>query len=81
MSWVMVTVAVVGAGVKAYNSAQDRKAREKEQQRANREMANQKAKLAALDMSNPYANMQNTMEDLTINQQQIDYQTQQTQRI
>jgi len=79
MSWVMVGVAVVGAGVKMYNSAKDRKAREKEQQRANREMSNQKAKLAALDMSNPYANMQNTMEDLTINQQQIDYQTQQSQ--
>jgi len=75
----MVGVAVVGAVSKGISAHQDRKAREKEQRRANMEMANQKAKLAALDMSNPYANMQNTMEDLTINQQQVDYQTQQSQ--
>jgi hypothetical protein len=79
MSWVMVVVAVGTAVSKGISAHKDRKAREKEQQRANREMANQKAKLQALDMSNPYANMQNTMEDLTINQQQVDYQTQQSQ--
>ena len=79
MSWVMVSVAVVSAGAKMYSAHKDRQSREKEQQRANKEMANQKAKLQALDMSNPYANMQNTMEDLTINQQQVDYQTQQSQ--
>lgn len=75
----MVGVAVVGAVSKGISASKDRKAREKEQSRANKEMANQKAALAGLDMSNPYANMQNTMEDLTINQQQVDYQTQQSQ--
>jgi hypothetical protein len=79
MSWVMVGIAVVGAVSKGVSAHKDRKAREKEQDRANKEMASQKAKLQALDMSNPYANMQNTMEDLTINQQQVDYQTQQSQ--
>lgn len=79
MSWVMVAVTVGTAVYKGVEARKDRKAREKEQERANREMANQKAKLQALDMSNPYANMQNTMEDLTINQQQVDYQTQQSQ--
>ena len=31
----------------------------------------------ALDTSNPYANMENTMEDLTVNQQQAQFQAQQ----
>lgn len=79
MSWVMVAVTVGSAIYKGVEANKDRKAREKEQERANQEMASQKAKLQALDMSNPYANMQNTMEDLTINQQQVDYQTQQSQ--
>lgn len=79
MSWVMVGIAVVGAVSKGISASKDRKAREKEQRRANMEMAKQKEALAGLDMSNPYANMQNTMEDLTINQQQVDYQTQQSQ--
>tara|TARA_R110000823_G_scaffold36382_3_gene99404 strand:- start:830 stop:1690 length:861 start_codon:yes stop_codon:yes gene_type:complete len=32
------------------------------------------------DVSNPYANMQNTMEDLTVNQQQAQFQAQQNQQ-
>ena len=79
MSWIMVGVAVVGAVSSIVSSSADRKQRKAEQERANREMAKQKQALAGLDMSNPYANMQNTYEDLTINQQQADYQTQQNQ--
>jgi len=79
MSWVMVGVAVVGAVGSMVSSSKDRKARKAEQDRANKEMKRQQAALGALDMSNPYADMENTYEDLTINQQQADYQTQQTQ--
>lgn len=79
MSWIMVGVAVVGAVSSMISSGKDRKERKKEQERANREMRRQKSALEGLDMSNPYANMQNTYEDLTINQQQMDYQTQQNQ--
>ena len=79
MSWVMVGVAVVGGAVKLYQGSQERKARKKEQERANQEMAEQKQALQGLDMSNPYANLQNTYEDLTVNQQQLEYQTQQAQ--
>ena len=79
MSWIMIGVAVVGATAKLISASKDRKERKKEQERANKEMATQKAALQGLDMSNPYADMQNTMEDLTINQQQVDYQTQQSQ--
>ena len=78
MSWVMVGIAVVGGASKMIAANKERKARKKEQQRANAEMAKQKRALQGLDLTNPYANLQNTMEDLTINQQQVDYETQQT---
>ena len=77
MSWVMVTVAVVGGAAKMMAANKERKARKKEQERANREMAKQKAALQGLELSNPYADMQNTMEDFAINQQQVDYERQQ----
>jgi len=73
----MVTVAVVGGAAKMMAANKERKARKKEQERANREMAKQKAALQGLELSNPYADMQNTMEDFAINQQQVDYERQQ----
>ena len=42
MSWVMVGVAVVGGAAKMISANQERKARQREQERANREMAQQK---------------------------------------
>jgi hypothetical protein len=77
MSWVMVGIAVVGGASKMIAANKERKARKREQERANREMAQQKKALQGLELSNPYADMQNTMEDLTINQQQVDYERQQ----
>ena len=79
MSWVTVAVMVGSAISKGVSAGKDRKERKKEQERANKEMSAQKKALQSLDMSNPYAGIQNTMEDLTINQQQVDYQTQQSQ--
>jgi len=75
----MVAVTVGTAVYKGYQANKASNAAAAEQQRANAEMAEQKRKLQALDMSNPYENMQNTMEDLTVNQQQTDYLTQQSQ--
>jgi hypothetical protein len=43
-------------------------------------MEKQKAKFAEMDTSNPYANMENTMEDLTVNQQEADFMKQQQQQ-
>ena len=40
----------------------------------------QKAQYAALDTSNPFENMQNMMEDLTVNQQEAEFQKQQQQQ-
>lgn len=75
----MVGVAVVGQVSKIVSTSKDRKERKKEQERANKEMAQQKQALQGLDTSNPYADMENTYEDLTINQQQANYETQQNQ--
>ena len=43
-------------------------------------MERQKEAFAALDTSNPYANMENTMEDLTVNQAEADFMRQQQQQ-
>lgn len=77
MSWIMVGVAVVGGVTKMISAKKDRDAREEEQKRANREIALRRQRLESLDLTNPYANLQNTYEDLTINQQQVDFQRQQ----
>ena len=53
------------------------KAAKIEADKARIEMEKQKDAFAALDTSNPYANMENTMEDLTINQQQAEFEKQQ----
>ena len=55
----------------------------KEERRAKRKMKKEQKKMkeleniyANIDTSNPYLNMENTMEDLTVNQQQADFQRQ-----
>ena len=77
MSWVMLGVSVVGGAAKMIQASQGRKARIQEQQAANAELAKRRAAYEQLDTSNPYANLENTYEDLTINQQQAEFQTQQ----
>tara|TARA_R110002167_G_scaffold138896_2_gene326292 strand:- start:663 stop:1295 length:633 start_codon:yes stop_codon:yes gene_type:complete len=51
--------------------------RKREQAAAARELAKRKSEYEQMDTSNPYANMENTMEDLTVNQQQAQFQSQQ----
>jgi len=58
---------------------QERKAREKEK-KARIEMNRLKSEYANIDTSNPFLNMENTMEDLTINQKQADFERQQFQQ-
>ena len=55
----------------------------KEERRAKRKMKKEQRKMkelediyANIDTSNPYLNMENTMEDLTVNQQQADFERQ-----
>ena len=72
----MATVAIVKLGM----SLAGRGKRKREQAAAKAEQQKFKDKFAQLDTSNPYANMENTMEDLTVNQQQADFQNQKGQQ-
>ena len=82
-----VTVAAIGAGVSAAGglaklgmSLSGRGKRIAEQKQAKAEMADRTSDYEALDTSNPYANLQNTAEDLTVNQQQAQFEAQQGQQ-
>lgn len=54
--------------------------RKKEARAAARELAKRKSQYEMLDTSNVYQNMQNTMEDLTVNQQAAQFQAEQEQQ-
>jgi len=91
MSFVMAGAALVSAGVGVYNAVQGKKAADaagEEAAAARIEMERHKAEWENLDTSNPYegmqnlmtnqyAGMENVMEDLTVNQQQAEFERQQ----
>ena len=54
--------------------------RKKEAREAAAELATRKSQYEGLDTSNVYANMENTMEDLTVNQQAAQFQAEQEQQ-
>ena len=64
----------IWGSVKAKNAA--KKAREAEEE-ARKKMDTLKEAYSNLDTTNPFLNMENTMEDLTINQKQAEFQRQQ----
>ena len=62
-----------------YKAVQGKKAADAaaiEADKAREEMEKHKKAFEALDTSNPYLNMENTMEDLTVNQQQAEFEKQ-----
>ena len=83
----MTTMAIIGAGaklgmgiwgkIKADKAAEELREKEKT---ARQEMERLKGIYANLDTSNPFLNMDNKFEDLTINQKAADYQRQQFQQ-
>jgi len=89
-----VTVAIIGASVAAAGgltklgvSLAGRRGRINEQKAAKEEMRKMKKEYENLDTSNlaagvrnPYENLENTFEDLTVNQQQAQFQAQQFQQ-
>ena len=85
MSFVAVglaAVAVTAGVIKAISAKKARKRAEKKAEEAKAEKDKYKAKYAALDTSNPYADYQNQMaenvyEDITVNQQQAQFEAQQ----
>ena len=56
------------------------KGRKREQKAAQAEFNKNKQRMENADTSNPYENMENTMEDLTVNTQQADFVAQQQQQ-
>lgn len=79
-----IPLMAIGAAVNAFSgitkAVQGKRAAEdaaEEAKKAREEMDRHKKAFEALDTSNPYLNMENTMEDLTINQQQAEFEKQQ----
>tara|TARA_R100001082_G_scaffold77784_1_gene45526 strand:+ start:4328 stop:5032 length:705 start_codon:yes stop_codon:yes gene_type:complete len=84
MSWGMIAVTAVSAGVKYYQANKSaEKAKEQaekaaiEQKKQQRLLDTEKRKFKAMKFENPYENMENVYEDLTVNQQQAQFQAQQ----
>jgi len=85
MSFALSTVALIGAGVaaaggtaKAVDGGIKAKKAKLAAEKAQVELDKQKNAFAQLDTSNPYRNMENTMEDLTVNTQAAEFEKQQT---
>lgn len=80
MSLLMAGVSVVSGIASAIGSRKKEKRARRQAAKARARMEEQKAAFADLDTSNPYLNMENTMEDLTVNQQQAQFEAQQFQQ-
>jgi len=84
MSWGAIVVGVVGAGVNYVNSQKNRDLAEGQAEDAKTAQAKAQAKLdkekeayRSMEIKNEYANMENPYEDLTVNQQQAQFQAEQ----
>ena len=77
MSFLVVGIAAAAGIAQIGMSLSGSKKRKAEQSAASKELAERKSAYEQMDTSNPYANMENTMEDLTVNQQQAQFQAQQ----
>jgi len=74
MSFLIAGVAAAAGLTKIGMALSGRKKRIQEQKAANKELQQRRDAYESLDTSNPYLNMENTMEDLTVNQQQAQFQ-------
>jgi len=72
--------ALIGGGIKAIGAGKAKRQAERKERKARKEMNRMKQAYSQLDTSNPYANMENTMEDLTVNQKQAQFEAQQFQQ-
>jgi len=71
----------IGAGVaKAISGGKQKKAAKAAEKKAKAEMQKQKDAFSKLDTSNPYANMENKMDNLTVNQGEADFMKEQQQQ-
>jgi len=84
MSFIAAGIGVAVGGAKFFGARKDKRRARREAAAAQADLNKQKAAFANLDTSNPFANLQNqyaglenTMEDLTVNQQQAEMENQQ----
>tara|TARA_R100001440_G_C2514982_1_gene118303 strand:+ start:1255 stop:1908 length:654 start_codon:yes stop_codon:yes gene_type:complete len=80
MSFILVGVAVAAGATQVIMANQGRKGRIAEQKAAMAEMEKNKKAYEQIDTSNTYANLENKFEDLTVNQQQAQFEAQQNQQ-
>ena len=73
----MMTLAAIQAGVAVVGYMSGRKRRRREEREAREALERSRKQYLSQDLSNPYANMENTYEDLTVNQQQAHFQASQ----
>jgi len=71
---------LLGGVFGAVGAGKAKRVAERKERKAREEMDRMKKIYSELDTSNPYANMENTMEDLTINQKQAQFESQQFQQ-
>ena len=64
--------------VKMIDGAVQKHKAKKEAEDAEKDLEKRKNQFASLDTTNPYLNMENTMEDLTVNKQAAEFQAQQS---
>ena len=84
MAWAAIGVAVIGgvvSGINAKNNRDDAKTMatnaDIERKAQQDKLDKQKAEYKAMKFENPFSNMENVYEDLTVNQQQAQFQAQQ----
>ena len=80
MAFLVVGIAAAAGVAQIGMALSGSKKRKTEQKAAATELAQRKSAYEQMDTSNPYANMENTMEDLTVNTQQAQFQAQQNQQ-
>ena len=71
---------LIEGGIGLYQNIAGARQAKRQQESAREAFERSKAEYFAQDISNPYANMENVYEDLTINQQQARFQAQQQQQ-
>jgi len=83
-TWGAIVVGVVSTGVGMYNASKNREAADDMNTEAGRlqaieqgKLEDQKREYKSMKFENPFSNMENVFEDLTVNQQQADFQSQQ----
>ena len=75
-----IGLSIAGGVIGAVKARKEQRRARKQAKKAKKELNRQMDAFKQMDTSNPYLNMENTMEDLTINQKQFELEKQQNQQ-